>query len=422
MYFSALKILMFTYLNVAHLEYLLGVRNIESVIYFILIGFLLLKVSPGENNSRTNSSVVVMQLAVFLFINFIIGYCGSYFYLESFVYESIKLCIPFSFLILTKYKPEDQIRLINAFREVMAWIIVLNTIIIPIQMIMLYRYPTMQVMAAYSVEKFRPSGIFFSCNNMGISLVFYYIFEHILSKSNLEVKPLPKYLRVLMIFDIIASMSKMSMLCFSLVFAETKNFFKLKYIVLAAVLIVGVQYVFYVNNISNTRDKIDQYIVLITERENASQRYLEGRAIAIQEAYSLARRNFPRGYGLGTWGDGSSLGNPNAAEIRESNTVRVRFADSTLAHYIVEQGMLVLLYLYILFRVIGRTRLGKLTFAITILMLSSMQCFAQGNFPLFAIMTFWALISNQLQPREIQEESKAKTGNGFFVRKKANAI
>ncbi|TKF48136.1 O-antigen ligase family protein, partial [Vibrio sp. F13] len=113
------------------------------------------------------------------------------------------------------------------------------------------------------------------------------------------------------------------------------------------ILLVSLFLVYYLD-LYSVRSKLESYTSYIyylsQDVSTLDLRFIEGRIYFWIHALNIFQNNF-FGLGLGTWGDFSSSFNPYVKSITAYNDS----SDSALSHYLVEQGLFAILYLFIIY-------------------------------------------------------------------------
>ncbi|WP_063656204.1 O-antigen ligase family protein [Aliivibrio fischeri] len=311
----------------------------------------------------------IYAVIVFFILFFISTLNDDYFSLYSFLYELFKLSTFFLVLsLISRISSNGHRKIIN----IVIVFLLLNFFILIFQN--LFGVTFVEKFGLPIVDKMqilygRPNGLTENANVIGsfsfLSMVAFINFY--------EKKREFKYLIfvVLSFFIIMLSTSKTSILIalFYLSFFMNNKLIR----VFAIVLIFTLASYLYVNNVYGLESKVIRYIDGFNNFE--ATLLVEGRIRYWIIAIQIFIEN-PFGLGLGTWGDFSSSFNNKVV----NSSLYTKTSDSALSHYLVEQGVFLLLYLHILYRYIPDFNKKGIFFISIVLMFTTNFGFSQQIF------------------------------------------
>jgi len=288
---------------------------------------------------------------LFLVIVFSLFNNSELFYFPSVFYESYKLYLFlffFSFILVSK-----EVNWVFFFYKVVSFFMVANLFVLIAQHIFGVSFVNL-IGVKYDVSFYnlrgRPTGLTLNANVIGSLSLSFYIFLHYLKEA---VKRGYKYaskinlnwlsiMQLITFICVVLSSSKASLLCLVFFyFLNTVNLKNATYIIISFFLSM---FLIYYLNIYDIQIKLESYLGYSGWfNDNIDIRFVEGRVFYWYHAVNIFSDNI-FGLGFGTWGDFSSSFNPASITIPSYNDS----SDSALSHYLVEQGVFTILYLFIL--------------------------------------------------------------------------
>lgn len=202
----------------------------------------------------------------------------------------------------------------------------------------------------------RPTGFFPDANTLADFFVMVMLSVFILKRY--EIKRFDLICRYLLgscFVLVVLSSSKHAILCvlFYMLFSKPIQFSRL----FLSVSIVGVVLaLMYFYDIYDLQKKLNMYAYALSNLSSIDTSLIENRVKYALDGLKLLEHSFPFGYGLGTWGDASSLYNI----YMQRGVYHNHMSDSFITHIFVEQGMMSFLYLAVLFYPFFRAGLGIL--------------------------------------------------------------
>lgn len=313
----------------------------------------------------------------FFSVNFVNSISNmSSFYFPSFLYESYRLVLPFVIKNLVRLLNSKFISMMNVVVYVFLFLNLLILIGQNLFGVTAFSFIGLNVLDQKQILYNRPNGLTENANVIGVFAFFCFVYASYLPKN--------RALKMLSFIVVLLSTSKTSILTLILyiVIKNAKPSRKLLSVLIGlGVLIPVISF-----NVYNIKYKfLSYYVALQGLGDN-----VEGRILYWFYAIEHFFRK-PFGSGLGTWGDYSSSFNPFVVEKYMYTSV----SDSAMAHMIVEQGVLLPLYIfaiYTLIPVVGEKKDKSFFICCVIFMLTnfgfSQQLFLIGFFIAIAAMYF----------------------------------
>ncbi|CAA6826921.1 MAG: Unknown protein [uncultured Sulfurovum sp.] len=288
------------------------------------------------------------QLFVMLWVFYVVStFLFLYSSLLPHLYELYKLLtfmifIPL-FMVLkrgTIFQIEDKLL------KVVALFLMINTLIVILQytinpyIINLFGIKIGMENIAFAAGRY--SGLFSNPNNLGDLALLMFLLNEIVRPEKY------KLFRNIFMISVLTSSSKHAIVILLLLFVyQNRDVVKKKFskFLLGSILVFAATFFTYSLNQKAFDSKIEQYVRLATV-EDTSHIYMgtvESRARKMLKGMVYVDENFPLGTGLGTWGDGSSrLNADNPLKNPEP------MSDSAFIHLLVEQGIFILMYLFLM--------------------------------------------------------------------------
>jgi hypothetical protein len=347
-------------------------------------------------------SIFLIIILVNLFFQLLFN--NNSFSLISFIYEVYKLGIFFTMFSLFFLNKKDSLNIVHFTVKLFGIFIVVNLIVLVFQSIfgagVIHYLGINSSTLGFQIERNRPTGLTTGANIVGVaSLFIFIIYNYLLSErikfelSSKDIKYIKKML-FLSIFVIILSTSKQSLLLLLVYPLYIKSKLNLK-MLLYLFLPLSILYFLYEENFYGIKDKLLMYSYFINNINSIDNSLLEHRALSIMEGINIFISNFPLGSGLGTWGDYSAALNNNLYKVNH-------MSDSYLIHLLVEQGFLLILYIWLLFTVVKSNKIGKYMFLSLLFVFLPTMGFASSTFPyLFSYFVFLVNFNNKEENRNV---------------------
>lgn len=366
-----------------YLDYVFNASLIIEVSRIALILYILaLYLVTGKHRIFTFYSKPIFIFILFLTFSALLSFSS----IVPFLYELNKLSILFTFIIYFNLKSNNIEKLVQLVFTTLRTIIILNLIVIILQY--LISPDIVKVFGIspdyfnHSMRRGRMAGFILGSTIFGpLACLAYLIseaFPHFFHKRD----------KLIFIISILISSSKGSILVFLIIYLILKA--KLKTLIPASFLIIVLLFVGYYINKDAFDSKIEQYIYVVdvitkSDYSNVDGSRIESRAANILTGLDKIKKSWPFPNGLGTWGDAS-------AKYYSENSLIM--SDSYLIHLIVENGCLVLIYLFIFFLPMfsfHSKRIAFAFFAFTILNFIFNMGLSSGGYP-YLLSFFFALL------------------------------
>lgn len=386
--------------------------DISGILLVFFQAFLIISI-PKKNLfvSKLAKKIIIVYIMIFT-LNFISSFIfnASLFNLNAFIYEIYKLSTYLILVPIVFLNSKILLNVINKFIGVIFFFLILNLFVTLLQFTLGANIITLFGLKDPSFTDFTEQGLITGITpgkNINGLINFYMLvfclilekFTSITTKYNVNISSKKiKYLKYLCIIGIIFSSTKIvifNFLLLLLIFSKIKARYKYTIVLSSIILVV---FGMYNLNIYQLKEKVGGYRVLISKFDYVTRKYsralnkVEARGIDIVRCYVLTRRNFPKGTGLGTWGDTSSSFNPKAKYTDQYS----KSSDSHFTHMLVEQGILIFLYFYLFYLFTKNNgKLGMIVFITFIPIEISMMGPSSGIYPLIIAFDFSLLLLMQ---------------------------
>ncbi len=349
-------------------EYIKAVTNINGIsiiipiLLFILSFLSIRKIKNNDVKTIFLSIIFILLVTIISVLNF-----SSFFNFYGVFFEVVKLFSFLALIFLPYFFPKEKDKY---FLNIILYFLYVNIIVLSLQLIVsvdIVKYIGMtHGMDTQFLRDSRPTGLTNSSNTIGGVSVFFLLLSIYLYKikNNLyfDNKKLAKMI-ILSIICIILSTSKQSFFCM-LIIISMFNGINFKRIIFGFFIGFSLIFAFLYYNTFNVMDKVEQYIYLFSNIGNGLNLiFVENRGVHLYNALSIFSNNII-GLGFGTWGDYSSTFNLNNTMILGYN----KMSDGYMSHLIVEQGIFIFLYFYILYCFIPSNKYRMILLVVTLIM------------------------------------------------------
>lgn len=312
-------------------------------------------------NKRINVSVKGYGWIIFIYflVCFFVSINGES-SVASFCYELVKLLGFLFFIPFLSVLTNKEIKLlISVFLRVFFYFSVLNFLIMLSQMVFgdhVVGYLFMPTdMYDNSQKANRAMGLYGNLPALSLSALCCYIFIDNYSAKVFFINKL----KIVLFLTVMLSTSKIAMIIF-VVYESIKRLNKNILVKIIPVIICMCCFVYLLSFNQLFQDKLTQIELLYNMKDyisSISSSDVDLRFYCYTLAYIIFS-NHPFGLGLGTWGDYSSRLNNDL----EHGYQQIYMTDSAFTHIIVEQGIFILLYFFIIWYPIFQNRKSKIKY------------------------------------------------------------